>query len=447
MTTLDHEVLELLADDPELLAVADAVAAARESPVALRRRRVRRAMVGALAAAALLALALVVPWSHGRASIVDRARAAIGQAPVLHAVTRETLETGEALVDLQTGERTPVRYVQEQEIWFDGEGERAHTITRTNGTVTDDVLQTADGGVSMDGPVITCAWIARHPAEATKERVSCRFDGDNSKATTIDFPEQPPSVDPALAGFLTQYRHALATGAARKTGDGEVDGRRVYWLSIPIAVHADPTAPPSPPVDQRELVAVDRETYRPVLVRTVVNGSDARSYRVLEIETTTRAEADFRKPERRRDGERIAIGETTGRSEITATEAERILGRRPLWVGREFGGLKLTAVERQEVMTGYARSTGLPPRVDAVVRLTYADADGSSRLWLEESRKPEFAFGWFHGPSRAAAAPREGKVLLAGLGGFLIRDGLHVAIQGPTDPDLVIAAARALAPM
>jgi hypothetical protein len=444
--TPDHEVLELLAEDPELLALADAVAAARGESVR-RRRLPPKAVAGMVAVAAVIALALVLPWGHGRTSIVDRARAAIGAAPVLHAVTRETLETGETLVELRTGDRTPVRYVQEQEIWFDRVGERAHTITRTNGTITDEVLQTKDGGVSMDGPVITCAWIARHPAEATKERVSCRFDGDNSKMTTLDFPERPPSVDPALGGFLTQYRDALASGRARKVGAGQVEGHAVYWLSIPIEMPTDPTAPPAPALDERELVAVDRETYRPVLVRAIVNGSTVRSYRVLEIETIARAEADFTKPEPRPGRERVSIGEVSRHWPISVAAAKRILGTDVLGLGDEFEGLRLSAIERQEVTTGYARSTGLPPRIDTVVKVTYADADGSPRLWLEESTQPEFAFGWFHSPSRSAVEPPGGKLMLVGFGGLLVRDGLHVAIQAPFDPELVVPAARSLAPM
>ena len=57
---LDHEVLELLADDPELLALADAVAAARE-PVKVRRRVSRRVLAGAVVLAAALVLALLTP--------------------------------------------------------------------------------------------------------------------------------------------------------------------------------------------------------------------------------------------------------------------------------------------------------------------------------------------------------------------------------------------------
>jgi hypothetical protein len=445
--TLDHEVVELLANDPELLALADAVAAAGEERVHEPRRVGRRAVAGSIALAAAIALALVAPWSHGGATFVDRARAAIGQAPVLHAVTREILDQGETVVDLRTGDRTPIHYVQEQEVWFDQDGQRAHTITRTNGIVTDDTLETAAGGVSMDGPVITCAWIARHPAEATKLRVSCRFDGDNSKMTTIDFPKRPPSVDPALGGFLTQYRDALATGRAKDAGDGEIDGRPVRWLSLSIDVPTDPTAPPVPAVDQRELVAIDRDTYRPVLVRTVVDGAAARSYRVVEIGTMSRDDANFAKPEPR--PARPTIGETVGKTEVTAAEATHILGQSPLSVGRTFDGLELASIERVDVRTGYARSTGVPTRLDVAVRLRYEDPSGRPRVTLFEATRPLYAFGWIHGPLAAAIDLPAGHVALFGFGGFVVRDGVYVAIQAPLDPDpnRVIAVARALRPI
>ena len=61
-TRLDDEVLELLADDPELLAIADAV-----SETQTRRRRVRPAR---LAGAAVLAgvAAVVLAVASGRAA-------------------------------------------------------------------------------------------------------------------------------------------------------------------------------------------------------------------------------------------------------------------------------------------------------------------------------------------------------------------------------------------
>src|SRR2546421_12907905 len=84
----DPEFADLLRDDPRLVAIADAL---RESGgIVVQRRRSRRALPGALIAAALclaVAVALVAPWSDsGNGSLADRALAAIGTQPVLHDV-------------------------------------------------------------------------------------------------------------------------------------------------------------------------------------------------------------------------------------------------------------------------------------------------------------------------------------------------------------------------
>jgi hypothetical protein len=442
--TLDHEVLELLADDPELLALADAVAAAQREP-ARTRRRVPRVLAGAVVLAAALALALVAPWNSGHSTLVDRAIAALGDGPVLHAVTRETTPGGGlTLVDLQTGERAAPVTVLEQKIWYDRAKGLAHTISHTNGRLSNDVLQTPAGSFSSDGPVITCAWIARHPVEATKKRVSCRFDGDNG-TTPRDVPEAPPSVDPALAGFLTQYRDALASGGARKTGEGMVDGTPVYWLSIPIDLPTDPTAPPSPPVEERELVAVDRDSYRPVLVRTLFNGSQASEYHVVEIGSVARDEANFSKPELRPARDRITSGEVESHAEIDPSQAGVRLGHPAFWLGREFGNLTLSSVERLTVTTGYARSTGLPPRLDDAVRFTYEDNQGHE-LRLAESLRPEFAFGWEFVTRSLPEGAAPDKLVLGGFADFMVRNGVYIAIYS-FDADRSIAVARALAPV
>jgi hypothetical protein len=72
---LDDEVRALLADDPELLAIADAIAETQS-----RRRRVRPLGLAAAAAIAAVAALAVVFWPGGRSTGIsgDRAYAAIG---------------------------------------------------------------------------------------------------------------------------------------------------------------------------------------------------------------------------------------------------------------------------------------------------------------------------------------------------------------------------------
>jgi hypothetical protein len=76
-----------------------AVAAGRR-----RRRRVGVSVVMAVVAAVALALAWPFHAQHG--GFFDRALAAVGDGPVLHVVLRG--DWGGTLVDLRTGERSPV---------------------------------------------------------------------------------------------------------------------------------------------------------------------------------------------------------------------------------------------------------------------------------------------------------------------------------------------------
>jgi hypothetical protein len=443
---LDREVLELLAHDPELLALADAVVAAKVEearPV----RRTSRMLVAGLALATVIALALISPWGNGGATIVDRAIAAIGDGPVLHVITQERGPAEMTSVDLATGRRTVVSVVLEQEIWWDQARGVAHTISRTNGRLTDDMLETPAGGRSLYGPIMTCAWIARHPVEATRARVSCRFDGKNGTIPR-DVPESPVSVDPALAGFLTQYRDALARGQAERAGEGKVDGEAVYWFAIPITVPVDPTAPPSPRVDERELVAVDQHTYRPVLVKTVVDGVEARSYRVVEIAGMDRADADFSTPVAPPGSAPVTYGSVVSHEAIDPSEASQGLGRPALWLGPELGDLTLREVDRQSVKTGYADSASLPPKFGNAVRFEYTDAHGAIFL-LEESAQPEFAFGWGTVLRLVPEGPQEGELLIGGPGAFMVRRGVYIAIEsfGAARTERAIAAAKSLVPV
>ena len=77
----DLEVVELLADRADLLAIADAVAATQRPPAVRRRRTPMRLVAVAAVLGLAVALALVSPWS-GRGGLVDRALAAIGSGDV-----------------------------------------------------------------------------------------------------------------------------------------------------------------------------------------------------------------------------------------------------------------------------------------------------------------------------------------------------------------------------
>src|SRR5262249_21223252 len=97
MTIRDPEVVETLRNEPELLAIADALQSAGdriEAPTPSRRARPRwlRPAAAALAFAAVLGVVLASPWDSGSGpSLVERARAAVGDEPVDHVVLQTAI--------------------------------------------------------------------------------------------------------------------------------------------------------------------------------------------------------------------------------------------------------------------------------------------------------------------------------------------------------------------
>lgn len=450
MTIRDSEVLELLRDDPELLAIADAVANTQPA-TRLRAWPARLASVAA-AAAVLAALVLVAPWQRGGGpTVLERALAAVGDEPVLHAVTRREERAQWSFVDLATGNRTsPEPSVVETELWYDRARGLAHTIVRLDDQLIDDVLQTPDGVTSQGGPVYTCAWIAKHPIEATRARVSCKLSVENGTVPR-NIPEPPPVVDPALGGFVTGYRDALADGTARMVGEGELNGTPVYWLELRVPVPRPPEADQDvAPFEER--VAIDRETYRPLLVRPL-DGQSSYSYEVVTIETVTPAEADFSDPVPLAPERRVAGQTVVSAEELEPEQASSVLGRPAFWLGPEFAGLELRKIERQELRTRYDRRAGLEPTEGLGLELTYGDPAGDRRrtnfLVAMQSTEPQMLYRWH--TSRFAGRspiPPAGVLSLIYDVGLLHRDGVYVTIWTPlnqdVDEDTIIEAARSL---
>ena len=98
----DRELVEALADRPDHLALADAVAATQRP----RRRGRRLAVVLPAAIAAVVALALVSPWDRGGPGTLERALAAVGGGPVIHAIVASSVPA-DVLVEIETGEERP----------------------------------------------------------------------------------------------------------------------------------------------------------------------------------------------------------------------------------------------------------------------------------------------------------------------------------------------------
>jgi hypothetical protein len=392
-------------------------------------------LAGALTAA-IVALLLFSPW-EGSPSLTERAHAAIGDAPVLHIATEQPGSHFGPLVDIETG--TIVPQTRQTEVWFDEGRALKKTVDRLDGVVLDEVLETPQGGFTQGGPLITCAWIAAHPIEATKLRVSCNENMENG-TTPRQVPEVPPTLDARLAGFVDHYRAALDSGGAKEIGRDTIAGRSVVWLRFTWAT-ANPSGKAPPQADAQD-VAVDASTYKPVRLR---NADGSWTADVTVAETLPYDASFFRRPEQAPPGP--ASGRTKERSPIELSHAEAVLGRAPLWLGEEWRGMRLLEVTELELTTGYGPLSGLVPTVSTGVRLTYAAEDGSvdhgPRVIISEASTCQMGLLWPCGPH----APRDGQLQNWFLRAALARvAGIYVTIQSTAPGIDPLTIARSLAP-
>jgi len=230
----DPEILELFQDEPELLAVVDAITATQ----APGRRTVPRRLL--LAAAAVGAVALVlalVPFQFGGKGLNDRALAAVGDGRVVHLIATRA-EPERVIVDLRSGAETPG--VVALESWFDSEIRDLRTTTRREGETVADTL-------------------VRKGAER---------------------------VDPVVAGFVRGYREALGRGELEVVRRDRLDGVEVVWVRLIL------------PGAQGDEIALDADTDLPLAFRSVsVTGTPGPLWRIQAIDSEPRSEADFRPTE------------------------------------------------------------------------------------------------------------------------------------------------------
>jgi hypothetical protein len=271
------------------------------------RPRRRPVLVGSVAgvvvaAAALFALTLFEPWEGERQTLLERALAAVDDGPVLHVVLRG--EWGGTLVDLKTGERTPVH--GENETWYDPERELVHTISRLGDTVQHESLY------------------------------------------------DPGKAPPELVALGRDYRPALQSGSARVAGEDVIDGRPVTWITYRRELLPDSSDNKFHEWTQQ--VAVSKETFKPVAMRDTRDGKPGPGTltRVIALEMLAAGEGDFT-VEPRRVLDNVAFSE--GRERITLDQAAEVLGRRPVWLGSEHSGLPLSYVSRKFVRTGRQSET------------------------------------------------------------------------------------------
>jgi hypothetical protein len=394
MTLHDPEILELLRDEPELLALADAVAETQR-PVRTRRARriVPRAIAVAGVAAAILVAVLLAPGGSGNHAILGRALAAIGNGRVLHLVMRTG--TGTVLVDLKSGRRTVE--TAEVESWTDRDFQRDHLVMRVRGQVADLLF----------------------PEDLKKE-----------------FRTFGP-VDPAFAAFWTGYRRSLANGDAKLERKGVLAGRLVYWLRFPSFNRGQPGTE----------VAIDRRTYKPVLVRSHFSRIGRRDYRVLKAETIPFRRSDFKHV-----GASLLLGpgSASGGGSTSVAPGTGHGGLKAPWLtaGKRLAGLRLTSVQRYHV-----KSRG--HRLDSVV-LVYGTARhglpqfGRRSVSIQQFIKPEQLFSRKNVPSGSVSIQQgeftDDHGTHRSWTGYVVKHGIYVTIETGAGERAVVEAARALHP-
>lgn len=443
----DAELVELFADEPELLAIADAIAATTTTPSRAHTSsrapsRLRLPRPSVLSAVALVAAAavivLVAPWQRSHGTLTDMALAAIGTQPVVHVVMETPTRAG--LVDIASGNTQPV--VQRDEVWYDAARGLRRDVTRDGSVILDDELDTPQGGFTSHGIVYDCAWIAAHPVAATKARVSCNASGDNG-TTPHTVPRPKPTLDPGLAGFADSYRQALASGQAHEAGTGEVNGQAVDWLVFPTSDGST------------EKVALDQASHKPILLEV-----PHLSIRIDSIETIPYDASNFARP----TPAEVPEGPSrtnAGDGSAVALNGAAIAAAYPnaLWAGSQVAGLPLVHAEQQSLSAAF--SDGTPKQTGPGLELGYGTLNKNSHIdrtqpyiLIQEAPSSTLATmagfiqGGFPPVGSLYAEPLSGSWSTgASLGiGATVINGIYVMIQTQgTGPETLLDVARALA--
>jgi hypothetical protein len=444
MTLRDAEVIELLADEPELLAIADAVSATqRKAAVPKRRFSVRWAILAAAAVAAVVAI-LAAPQSHSDgvlgsgpanagAAILTRMEAAIGSGQIMH-VVREG-PAGTSYVDLKTGKRTPA--ILTEELWTNRHGRTLHLVERVNGRVVGD-LRPGDRHVGV---------------------------------------YQGPQT-PAFLALWTGYHAALGNkyAPAELDGRGTVDGHSVYWIRFPVWYNQNCPRPTKPFCGKpsrllQTKVAVDTHTYKPVLERTYEDGRRFDTRIVL-------AEAiPYHPPELYRQlGPRLFNGMSPGHAfaghpfaGLTRAQKKKLgLGRDPhrlralgvvpapwLTAGSTVAGLRFLHVSRL-LSQPLDQVGGLPMAWRLIYRAVELDyepaAQGSPgalpRTLIDETYRPADPRPWKGLPPGSIEVQPGESVTESGAHrlwtGYLVKHGVYITVSTPAGEDALLQIARAL---
>jgi hypothetical protein len=362
-----------------------------------RRWLLRALPVGTAAVAALL-VALAWPFGGGPSgTILERAAAAVGDGPVLHAVIRSGW--GGTLVDLDSGAREEIR--AELEVWYDPE-RGIHEVSRFAGFLQSEALY-PPGRVSY--------------------------------------------LDKTLGGLASGYRDALQDGTAYVLESGVVEGQAVHWIRVDTQMLPD--------VADNRLhewahdVAVSQDTFEPVATRETrdrelsPNGISI----VLSVETLPEGEGSFTRISPQPEIV-VTRGSFTGTGSLTTSEASAVLGRRALWAGRRIAGLDLARIWKDERGERKDGPSGIWQTFTGVTFLYGAidengNPPGERFLRLSESTTLDSGFRW---GVRDFVPPEGSMLVLDGGRASLRQDGVYVVLSASSD-DMLLSAARSLEPV
>jgi hypothetical protein len=385
MSIRDPEVLEALRDQPELLALADAVEDSQRPPRPSRRRALARSAAVVVIAAAALVAVLLWPSGGKRTSVLDRALAAIGDDRVMHVVLRTP--SGFQLVELSGGRA--ITSTDEVEMWNDRSSRRGRVIVRERGRVISETLIPED---------------------------------DKGLG----------ELDPALAALWTGYRKALADRTAKLIGKGSIYGHRVYWLQFALPDHGPPGS----------RVAVGQDSYRPVAIYGYAGGNGFIHDRVLLARTEPFSESDFR----RKAAPRHPLQSGTGLFPEVPKHPFH-LGKPWLAAGSSIQGVSLRDVGPVTVTTGKRRSHGVELfygfdrvrggakwiRIDELEKPPNSEWPGIPKGFVKIS--PAGEEHSLNGSTKEIWT------------GDLVVKGVYVTIETDLGRDAVLAVARALKPV
>ncbi|HSS80819.1 MAG TPA: hypothetical protein VLK24_06440 [Gaiellaceae bacterium] len=390
MTIRDEEVVELLHDEPELLAIADAVAETQARPRPTQARWFATRAGGALAVAAVVLIAVLLwPGGGGRPhGVLGKALAALGDGPVLHLVVRQPV--GAELVELN-GTRTIVPQY-EMESWSDHDFKHSHMILRLNGRPLGEFIVPDDlkGSHATVGP-----------------------------------------IDPAYAALWTGYREALENGSAKVEREDRLYGRPVYWLRFP----------PSEASRAGSLVAIDRRTYSPLAFRYESAPGRYLEIRVLLARLEAYDPADFT---RRTNVPNLLNGVTT--SSGSASSGPVLpggTGKPWLTAGPTVAGLPQTSVSPFMESSSGRSAHGFD--------VVYGSETGSQSLRISELKRPPDRSEWkgiprgFVRVSEGESSGSDNKTTPLWTGNLVV-DGVYVTIETGVSRDALLTAARSLRP-